>query len=178
MEKSVTNATWDTELEDLLIWWGRIRKQSLQFNDAPTRKLMQAHETTATRKTVFINRLLVSLTRATNKKTNSMALSPRMNCTDWATATCRRYLTPPFVDRGVSRCQRGGSPTVVNLSFLDRYNEQRQKFCYWDLEFMQLQAKEDAECETVFCFLGTWSTPWEEGSSVATLFGCWRLILE
>jgi repressor of nif and glnA expression len=25
-----------------------------------------------------------------------------------------------FVDRGVSRGQRGGSPTVVNLSFLDR----------------------------------------------------------
>jgi hypothetical protein len=24
------------------------------------------------------------------------------------------------VDRGVSRGQRGGSPTVVNLSFLDR----------------------------------------------------------
>jgi hypothetical protein len=27
---------------------------------------------------------------------------------------------PTFVDRGVSRGQRGGSPTVVNLSFLDR----------------------------------------------------------
>jgi hypothetical protein len=25
-----------------------------------------------------------------------------------------------FVDRGVSRGQRGGSPTVVNVSFLDR----------------------------------------------------------
>jgi hypothetical protein len=29
---------------------------------------------------------------------------------------------PIFVDRGVSRGQRGGSPTVVNLGFLDRYN--------------------------------------------------------
>jgi hypothetical protein len=32
-----------------------------------------------------------------------------------------------FVDRGVSRGQRGGSPMVVNLSFLDRvmiYKEQ------------------------------------------------------
>jgi hypothetical protein len=29
-------------------------------------------------------------------------------------------LVPTFVDRGVSRGQRGGSPTVVNLSFLDR----------------------------------------------------------
>jgi hypothetical protein len=27
---------------------------------------------------------------------------------------------PAFVDRGVSRGQRGGSRTVVNLSFLDR----------------------------------------------------------
>jgi hypothetical protein len=35
-------------------------------------------------------------------------------------ATCRRNLVPTFVDRGVSRGQRGGSPTVVNLSFLDR----------------------------------------------------------
>jgi hypothetical protein len=29
-------------------------------------------------------------------------------------------LVPTFVDRGVSRGQCGGSPTVVNLSFLDR----------------------------------------------------------
>jgi hypothetical protein len=29
-------------------------------------------------------------------------------------------LVSTFVDRGVSRDQRGGSPTVVNLSFLDR----------------------------------------------------------
>jgi hypothetical protein len=27
---------------------------------------------------------------------------------------------PTFVDRGVSRGQRGGSPAVINLSFLDR----------------------------------------------------------
>jgi hypothetical protein len=44
--------------------------------------------------------------------------SPRANYTDWATATCRRNIVPTFVDRGVSRGQRGGSPTV--LSFLDR----------------------------------------------------------
>jgi hypothetical protein len=54
------------------------------------------------------------------QKTNSMAFSPRANYTDWATATCRRNLVPTFVDRGLSRGQRGGSPTVVNLSFLDR----------------------------------------------------------
>jgi hypothetical protein len=54
------------------------------------------------------------------QKTNSVAFSPRANYTDWATATCRRNLVPIFVDRGVSRGQRSGSPMVVNLSFLDR----------------------------------------------------------
>jgi hypothetical protein len=54
------------------------------------------------------------------KQTNSVALNPRANYTDWSTATCRRNLVSTFVDRGVSCGQRGGSPTVVNLSFLDR----------------------------------------------------------
>jgi hypothetical protein len=54
------------------------------------------------------------------KETNSVASSPQANYTDWATATCWRNLVPTFADRGVSRGQRGGSPTVVNLSFLDR----------------------------------------------------------
>jgi hypothetical protein len=58
--------------------------------------------------------------RAFKTKTNSVALSPRTNYTDWATDTCRWKLVPTFADRGVSRGQRGGSPTVVNLSFLDR----------------------------------------------------------
>jgi hypothetical protein len=51
---------------------------------------------------------------------NFEALSPQANYTDWATATCRRNLVLTFADRGVSRGQRGGSPTAVNLSFLDR----------------------------------------------------------
>jgi hypothetical protein len=51
---------------------------------------------------------------------NSVALSPQANYTDWATATCWRNLVPTFMDRGVSHGQRGGSPTVVNHSFLDR----------------------------------------------------------
>jgi hypothetical protein len=51
---------------------------------------------------------------------NSVALSPQANYTDWATATCRRNLVSTSTDRGVSRCQSGGSPTVVNLSILDR----------------------------------------------------------
>jgi hypothetical protein len=50
----------------------------------------------------------------------SVALSPQANYTDWSTATCRRNLVSTFVDRGMSCGQRGGSPTVVNLSFLDR----------------------------------------------------------
>jgi hypothetical protein len=52
-------------------------------------------------------------------KKNSVAFSPQANYTDWASATWRNFV-PTFVDRGVSRGQRGGSPTVVNLSFLDR----------------------------------------------------------
>jgi hypothetical protein len=54
------------------------------------------------------------------KQTNSVAPSPRANYTDWANATFRRNLVPTFVDRGVSRGHRSGSPTVVYLSFLDR----------------------------------------------------------
>jgi hypothetical protein len=54
------------------------------------------------------------------EKTNSVALSPRANYTDWTTATCWRNSVPTFVDRWVSPGQRGGSPTVVILSFLDR----------------------------------------------------------
>jgi hypothetical protein len=49
-----------------------------------------------------------------------VASSLFFNYTDWATATYRRNLVPNFVDRGVSRGQRFGSPTVVNLSILDR----------------------------------------------------------
>jgi hypothetical protein len=53
-------------------------------------------------------------------KTNSVAFSPQTNYTDWATASCWRNLVPTFADRGLSLGQRGGSPTVVNLGFLDR----------------------------------------------------------
>jgi hypothetical protein len=55
------------------------------------------------------------------QQTNSVALSPRANYTDWATATCLRNLVLTFLDRGVSCGQRGGSPTVVNFSFLDSF---------------------------------------------------------
>jgi hypothetical protein len=49
-----------------------------------------------------------------------MAISPQVNYTNWATATSRWILVPIFVDRGVSRGQRGGNPMAVNLSILDR----------------------------------------------------------
>jgi hypothetical protein len=63
---------------------------------------------------------LYRIMNKTKNKTNSVAFSPQANYTDWTTATCSRNLVPTFVDRGVSRNQRGGSTTVVNLSFLDR----------------------------------------------------------
>jgi hypothetical protein len=41
---------------------------------------------------------------------------------------------PTFVDSGVSRGQLGGSPTVVNLTFLDRTCEhQHEKICSYFL---------------------------------------------
>jgi hypothetical protein len=57
---------------------------------------------------------------ANKQKTNSVALSPQANYTDWSTATCQRNLVPTSVDRGVSRGQRGRFPTAINLSFLDQ----------------------------------------------------------
>jgi hypothetical protein len=43
--------------------------------------------------------------------------SPQGNYINWATATGRRILMPTFADRGMSRGQRGGTPTAVNLVF-------------------------------------------------------------
>jgi hypothetical protein len=53
---------------------------------------------------------------------NSVAFIPLANSTDWATATCWRILVPTFVDRGVSRGLRGGSPAVANLRVLTGAN--------------------------------------------------------
>jgi hypothetical protein len=49
-----------------------------------------------------------------------VALSLQANYTDWMTATSQRNLVPTYVGRDVSRGQRGGAPTAVNLSFLYR----------------------------------------------------------
>jgi hypothetical protein len=51
---------------------------------------------------------------------NSLVFNPQANYTEGSTATGWRILVPTVVDSGVSRVQRGGSPTTVNLSFLDR----------------------------------------------------------
>jgi hypothetical protein len=53
-------------------------------------------------------------------KSSEPALSPQANYSDRRRPIVDEILVPTFVDRGVSRSQRGGSPTVVNLSFLDR----------------------------------------------------------
>jgi hypothetical protein len=62
-----------------------------------------------------------------NKQT-PWPFSPQANYTDLATATWRN-LVSTFVDRGMSRGQRGGSPTVVNLfsvsSTLNLYLKER-----------------------------------------------------
>jgi hypothetical protein len=66
----------------------------------------------------MIRKSIVEWTK--QKQTNSVAFSPQVNYTDWATATCWRNLVPNFADGGALCGQRGGSPTVVNFSFLDR----------------------------------------------------------
>jgi hypothetical protein len=50
-----------------------------------------------------------------NKQT--VDFSPQVNYTDWATTTGQRILVPTFADTGVSRGQRGGTPTAINLGF-------------------------------------------------------------
>jgi hypothetical protein len=58
---------------------------------------------------------MVTSTNLTSYENNSVAFSPQANYNDWATATCWRNLVSTFADRGVSRGQRDGSHTAVNL---------------------------------------------------------------
>jgi hypothetical protein len=51
---------------------------------------------------------------------NSVPFSLQANSTDWSTAIDRRILVPISVDTGVSRGQRSGTLTAINLNFLDR----------------------------------------------------------
>jgi hypothetical protein len=56
-----------------------------------------------------------------------------------------------FVDRGVSRGQRGGSPTVVYLSFLDRIFPYSSPICHenrFRVNRGLLWAKADGEVNT------------------------------
>jgi hypothetical protein len=53
-------------------------------------------------------------------QTDSMAFSLQAKYTDRVAPTGRRIIVPASADRGVSFGQRGGSPTVVYRSFLDR----------------------------------------------------------
>jgi hypothetical protein len=64
-------------------------------------------------------------------KNNTVALSPRANYTDWATATCRRNLVPTVVDRGVSRGQRGESPTVVRTKNVEYHFSKIRHRAVW-----------------------------------------------
>jgi hypothetical protein len=52
------------------------------------------------------------------------------------TATCWRNWVPTFADRGVSRGRRGGSPKVVNLSFIDRC-------CYFSFKYLLIYPHKD-----------------------------------
>jgi hypothetical protein len=53
-------------------------------------------------------------------KNKLRGVNTQANYTVWATATFRINLVPTYVDRWESRGQRGGFPTAVNLSFIDR----------------------------------------------------------
>jgi hypothetical protein len=91
-------------------------------------------------------------------KLNSVALSPQANYTDWATATCRRNLVSSSADRGVSRGQRGGTPTVVNLSFLD-WNV--HYVCYIKIKLLTCSILWG--CITKYAFLEQNKLNWVEG---------------
>jgi hypothetical protein len=67
----------------------------------------------------FIQRDYV-LSHSTSKQTPWPLVRKRTIPTD-RLPRVDEILMPTFVERGVSRGQHGGSPTVVNLSFLDRY---------------------------------------------------------
>jgi hypothetical protein len=78
------------------------------------------HEIQSQKPLKYMSRDLKYVENSKSGQKNSVAFSPQANYIDWATATGRRILVPTFADRGVSRGQRVGSRTVVNLSFLDR----------------------------------------------------------
>jgi hypothetical protein len=48
-----------------------------------------------------------------------VAFSLQVNYNDWATVTGQQILVPTFADRVASHGQHDGTPTAVNLRFLD-----------------------------------------------------------
>jgi hypothetical protein len=95
--------------------------QKLKYGMLKTHSRVTKHYTALFSSSSHTNCFMMwSIYMHVHTKTNSVALSPQANYTDWATATCWRNLVPTFVDRGVSRGQHGGSPMVINLSFLDQ----------------------------------------------------------
>jgi hypothetical protein len=82
--------------------------------------------------------LIWIINRKGMNKTNSVAFSPQANYTDWTTAICWRNLVQTFADRGVSHGEHGGSPTVVNLSFLDQTKKGMRKENVFSKEIVRL----------------------------------------
>jgi hypothetical protein len=68
----------------------------------------------------LVTRICLLLDRLQQQRNKLRGLKSASELYGLTTATCRRNLVTIFVDRRVSRGQRGGSPTVVNLSFLYR----------------------------------------------------------
>jgi hypothetical protein len=95
-----------------------------------------------------------------------MALSPQAKYTDWSTATCRQNLVPTFADRGMSRGQRGGSPTAVNLSFLDRTFRSKH-FYLWSIFILRYEQKYKKFTYEVISEIvwSKWKIKWSNNSS-------------
>jgi hypothetical protein len=117
MARPKEGARWWAGHKDKGGWKCRGKQTALTATATLTKSTVLVPENDYNAKRTFLH------TFSTNqvlKQTNSVAFSPQANYTNWSTATCWRNLVPTFADRGVSRGQRDGSPTVVNLSFLNR----------------------------------------------------------
>jgi hypothetical protein len=66
------------------------------------------------------SRFVIVFTNRTKKKNNLRGLQSASELYRLIDRHLSTNLVPTFGDRGMSRGQRGGSPTVVNLSYLDR----------------------------------------------------------
>jgi hypothetical protein len=69
---------------------------------------------------IYLRKLSYVIYSKTHKQINFLAFCPQAKYTDWATATIRRILMPTFANRELYLGQCSGTPTAVNLRFLDR----------------------------------------------------------